>query len=177
MQCGCASASGEFDPLLGMGCGEEDCPVLGWSAPHSEGNVMIGVTYCVTTNRYRRSSGDDVVRVCGVGMEYKTYQDGSPSLSSLTYNSHPDGFHRFRHLQGKFVPHQLPPNQTHFQSHRSCTSSLEPELVLDKRVSFFASFAVLLPPLGVALEKGCGADFCINILLVRLPYLLPLRPG
>ena len=34
----------------------------------------------------------------------------------------------------------------------------------------FVSFAILLPPLGVALEKGCGADFCINILLVSYPY-------
>ena len=31
-----------------------------------------------------------------------------------------------------------------------------------------ASFAVILPPLGVFLEKGCGADLCINILLVRV---------
>ncbi|KAI1492505.1 hypothetical protein F5X96DRAFT_626001 [Biscogniauxia mediterranea] len=32
-------------------------------------------------------------------------------------------------------------------------------------------FAVLLPPLGVFLERGCGADLCINILLTILGYI------
>ncbi|CAG8684066.1 11519_t:CDS:2 [Funneliformis mosseae] len=32
-------------------------------------------------------------------------------------------------------------------------------------------FAIFLPPLGVLLEKGCGADLCINILLTLLGYL------
>ncbi|KAK1827854.1 hypothetical protein QBC39DRAFT_360684 [Podospora conica] len=32
-------------------------------------------------------------------------------------------------------------------------------------------FAVLLPPLGVFLEKGCGGDLCINILLTILGYI------
>ncbi|RXW23846.1 hypothetical protein EST38_g1995 [Candolleomyces aberdarensis] len=32
-------------------------------------------------------------------------------------------------------------------------------------------FAILLPPLGVFLERGCGADFCINILLTVLGYI------
>jgi len=31
--------------------------------------------------------------------------------------------------------------------------------------------AVLLPPLGVFLERGCGADLCINILLTILGYI------
>ncbi|KAK0520801.1 plasma membrane proteolipid Pmp3 [Tilletia horrida] len=31
--------------------------------------------------------------------------------------------------------------------------------------------AVLLPPLGVFLERGCGADFWINVLLTILGYL------
>ncbi|CAG8958198.1 hypothetical protein HYFRA_00000550 [Hymenoscyphus fraxineus] len=31
--------------------------------------------------------------------------------------------------------------------------------------------AVLLPPLGVFLERGCGADFLINILLTCLGYI------
>ncbi|KAI5467173.1 plasma membrane proteolipid 3 [Mariannaea sp. PMI_226] len=31
--------------------------------------------------------------------------------------------------------------------------------------------AVILPPLGVFLERGCGADFCINVLLTILGYL------
>ncbi|KAI0551935.1 hypothetical protein F4679DRAFT_581998 [Xylaria curta] len=30
--------------------------------------------------------------------------------------------------------------------------------------------AVILPPLGVFLERGCGADFLINILLTILGY-------
>jgi uncharacterized membrane protein YqaE (UPF0057 family) len=32
-------------------------------------------------------------------------------------------------------------------------------------------FAVLLPPLGVFLETGCGGDLCINILLTILGYI------
>lgn len=31
--------------------------------------------------------------------------------------------------------------------------------------------AIILPPLGVFLERGCGADFFINILLTILGYL------
>ncbi|KAI1167683.1 hypothetical protein F5B18DRAFT_647469 [Nemania serpens] len=30
--------------------------------------------------------------------------------------------------------------------------------------------AVILPPLGVFLERGCGGDFLINILLTILGY-------
>jgi len=32
-------------------------------------------------------------------------------------------------------------------------------------------FAIILPPVGVLLERGCGADFCINILLTILGYI------
>jgi uncharacterized membrane protein YqaE (UPF0057 family) len=32
-------------------------------------------------------------------------------------------------------------------------------------------FAVVLPPLGVFLERGCGSDLLINILLTVLGYL------
>lgn len=32
-------------------------------------------------------------------------------------------------------------------------------------------FAVILPPLGVFLERGCGADLLINILLTILGYI------
>lgn len=35
--------------------------------------------------------------------------------------------------------------------------------------------AILLPPLGVFLERGCGADFLINILLTILGYVLHLH--
>ena len=47
-------------------------------------------------------------------------------------------------------------------------------------------FAVILPPVGVFLERGCGADFLINILLTILGYIpgiihalyaLPLVPS
>jgi len=31
--------------------------------------------------------------------------------------------------------------------------------------------AVLLPPLGVFLERGCGADLLINVLLTILGYI------
>ena len=36
------------------------------------------------------------------------------------------------------------------------------------------SFAILLPPLGVFLERGCNSDFLINILLVSLSILCTL---
>ncbi|KAK3805066.1 MAG: UPF0057-domain-containing protein [Linnemannia elongata] len=32
-------------------------------------------------------------------------------------------------------------------------------------------FAVILPPLGVFLERGCGADLFINILLTLLGFI------
>ncbi|KAI0811926.1 hypothetical protein F5Y07DRAFT_53644 [Xylaria sp. FL0933] len=32
-------------------------------------------------------------------------------------------------------------------------------------------FAVILPPLGVFLERGCGGDFLINVLLTILGYI------
>ncbi|KAI0673090.1 UPF0057-domain-containing protein [Trametes maxima] len=32
-------------------------------------------------------------------------------------------------------------------------------------------FAILLPPVGVFLERGCNADFLINILLTILGYI------
>ncbi|KAF8321722.1 putative cation transport-related protein [Clavulina sp. PMI_390] len=32
-------------------------------------------------------------------------------------------------------------------------------------------FAVILPPLGVFLERGCNSDFFINILLTILGYI------
>ncbi|GAM82162.1 hypothetical protein ANO11243_001410 [Dothideomycetidae sp. 11243] len=32
-------------------------------------------------------------------------------------------------------------------------------------------FAIILPPLGVFLERGCGADLLINILLTLLAYI------
>lgn len=33
------------------------------------------------------------------------------------------------------------------------------------------SIAIFIPPLGVFLERGCGADFFINILLTILGYI------
>ncbi|KAL4254066.1 Plasma membrane proteolipid 3 [Abortiporus biennis] len=33
------------------------------------------------------------------------------------------------------------------------------------------SFAVIFPPVGVFLERGCGADLLINILLTLLGYI------
>lgn len=32
-------------------------------------------------------------------------------------------------------------------------------------------FAIILPPVGVFLERGCGADFLINVLLTILGYI------
>ncbi|EJP62462.1 hypothetical protein ACQRIT_000281 [Beauveria bassiana] len=31
--------------------------------------------------------------------------------------------------------------------------------------------AIILPPIGVLLERGCGADLCINICLTILGYI------
>ncbi|KAI0693274.1 hypothetical protein BC835DRAFT_1416013 [Cytidiella melzeri] len=36
---------------------------------------------------------------------------------------------------------------------------------------FHLSFAIILPPVGVFLERGCNVDFLINILLTVLGYL------
>ncbi|KAJ4987697.1 Plasma membrane proteolipid 3-like protein 2 [Stagonosporopsis vannaccii] len=33
------------------------------------------------------------------------------------------------------------------------------------------AFAIFIPPLGVFLERGCNADFFINILLTILGYI------
>ncbi|EPT06124.1 hypothetical protein FOMPIDRAFT_1044587 [Fomitopsis schrenkii] len=33
------------------------------------------------------------------------------------------------------------------------------------------SFAIILPPVGVFLERGCGADLIINIVLTCLGYI------
>lgn len=119
-----------------------------------------------------RHTFDDVDRLAAVSLiTYKT-RAGSPSslplslpITLITHN----GFHLFRHLQGElFIRGTLINIQpAHFRPPpRSCTSSspFEPESV---HLTFFASFAVIIPPLGVFLERGCGADFCINILLVR----------
>ncbi|KZV64352.1 hypothetical protein PENSPDRAFT_757349 [Peniophora sp. CONT] len=38
-------------------------------------------------------------------------------------------------------------------------------------VEFSPYFAIVLPPLGVFLERGCNADFLINILLTVLGYI------
>ncbi|KAK4225329.1 UPF0057-domain-containing protein [Podospora fimiseda] len=37
-------------------------------------------------------------------------------------------------------------------------------------------FAVILPPLGVFLERGCGADILINILLTLLGVSISNHP-
>ena len=40
-----------------------------------------------------------------------------------------------------------------------------------------SSFAILLPPVGVFLERGCNADFLINILLVSFHLLCMFAPA
>ena len=49
-------------------------------------------------------------------------------------------------------------------------------LVLVTDVDLF-SFAILLPPVGVFLERGCNADFLINILLVSFHLLCMFAPA
>ena len=64
---------------------------------------------------------------------------------------------------------------------RSCTSkypSYRPKTCVPDQCPFllnFSSFAIILPPVGVFLERGCNADFLINILLVSLFLLLNNR--
>ena len=60
--------------------------------------------------------------------------------------------------------HPIPAIQPHFQA--KFVSSL-------LTLSFHSDIlkivlAVILPPLGVFLERGCGADLCINVLLTIL---------
>lgn len=46
-----------------------------------------------------------------------------------------------------------------------------PELTLACSDIIKIIFAIILPPLGVFLERGCNADFLINILLTILGYI------
>ncbi|KAH9901064.1 hypothetical protein C8Q73DRAFT_636197 [Cubamyces lactineus] len=57
-------------------------------------------------------------------------------------------------------------------SPRSCTYLNSPQsTVLNIPDPPCYSLAILLPPLGVFLERGCNADFLINILLTILGYI------
>ncbi|KAA1474915.1 UPF0057-domain-containing protein [Dentipellis sp. KUC8613] len=57
-----------------------------------------------------------------------------------------------------------------FTSSDICKTSSSPfPTFTTKRVVL--SFAILLPPVGVFLERGCGADLLINILLTILGYI------
>ena len=69
------------------------------------------------------------------------------------------------------------PLKDHYFSHNPLTSTLtdlvrpvSSQVMIVNWSHSFASFAILLPPVGVALEKGCGTDVCINIILVSCPY-------
>ncbi|KAI0797686.1 hypothetical protein C8Q75DRAFT_801613 [Abortiporus biennis] len=42
---------------------------------------------------------------------------------------------------------------------------------LKPQLTLVFSFAVIFPPVGVFLERGCGADLLINILLTLLGYI------
>ena len=42
---------------------------------------------------------------------------------------------------------------------------------LSKKYNQKIILAIILPPVGVFLERGCGADFFINILLTILGYI------
>ncbi|KAL2073416.1 hypothetical protein VTL71DRAFT_10740 [Oculimacula yallundae] len=63
------------------------------------------------------------------------------------------------HNQHQFSQLQPPPNTSTFTM--AFTASDICKIIL----------AVILPPLGVFLERGCGADLLINILLTILGYI------
>ncbi|KAL6305415.1 hypothetical protein BKA93DRAFT_825105 [Sparassis latifolia] len=48
---------------------------------------------------------------------------------------------------------------------------LFPPIITARLTLILRSFAIILPPVGVFLERGCGADFFINILLTILGYI------
>ena len=159
----CRLRSAECAP---RGCGEEgppSCAVtrLGYAAARGcDGRHELLRHMDRLSNDVSASSG------CIRGDSGAPFRSPSPPTTLTTHN----GFHRFRHLQGT-SPTQRSSTLTqpaHFYSRRLCTSPFE----LGRNsavVSLFASFAIVFPPLGVALEKGCGADLCINIILVRRP--------
>ena len=74
----------------------------------------------------------------------------NPSLHTRSQN----GFHRI------VSPHHFASNSTNNTRLIACFSDIL-KIIL----------AVLLPPLGVFLERGCNADFFINILLTILGYI------
>ena len=97
---------------------------------------------------------------------------GSSLRSFLTYNSHHQQWLSPLQTSARCVsPPRIPNSHTTnsflITDHVSPVSSLDPSGVA-RWSSSFPSFAIILPPLGVFLERGCGADLLINILLVRL---------
>jgi uncharacterized membrane protein YqaE (UPF0057 family) len=72
---------------------------------------------------------------------------------------------------------------THYPSPSPLPSTLSPSRQVDRLPDYVQYtnivnsdickiiFAIILPPLGVFLERGCGADFLINILLTILGWI------
>ena len=145
-----------------LSCGER----IRWTVPPQSEAVTLGVTG--RANRRRVGLGDsvadDVVRFA-VGIKGKV---GLSSFSFLTY--HPQQWPSPAQTSARCV--------SHFRIARSHTTRSSPThadlvrpvssqvVIVPGLISFPVSFAVVLPPLGVFLERGCGADLCINILLV-----------
>ncbi|KAI0182461.1 hypothetical protein EV127DRAFT_449510 [Xylaria flabelliformis] len=113
---------------------------------------------------FEHSSQLDHPSICYLNIQ----QPNSPTLSLLV-SSHlfvyQINFHHRIHLQSnpltitKFVYSHQPTSQT--------TSAKMPFTASDICKIILA---VILPPLGVFLERGCGGDFLINILLTVLGY-------
>jgi uncharacterized membrane protein YqaE (UPF0057 family) len=70
------------------------------------------------------------------------------------------------------TPHSALPKENHYPTNTNHLSTYQ-----SLKMPFTASdickiiLAILLPPLGVFLERGCGADLLINILLTILGYI------
>ena len=54
-------------------------------------------------------------------------------------------------------------------SQTSCTIDTQADIIRSDICKI--ALAIILPPVGVLLERGFGSDFCINVLLTILGYI------
>lgn len=101
-----------------------------------------------------------------------------PRLSDLwLYSSHyllPSNNHPstgFPYLHSTTTP---TPTPTHSTKSRNRKTTYKSKMAFTASDIIKLIFAIFLPPLGVFLERGCNADFLINILLTILGYI-PVR--
>jgi uncharacterized membrane protein YqaE (UPF0057 family) len=72
-------------------------------------------------------------------------------------------------LSCRFQRHPQPPCKSEYPAHPRCSFEAAANRLSSDIIKII--FAVLIPPLGVFLERGCNADFLINILLTILGYI------